>query len=194
MTAEVRDDRHQPGGSTLRVLIAVHGYEPAEWGPATCRALSMWASPTVRVLAVLDPPSPPFTSLIPPARRAYHGALAEWGRQETARVQRVVDRVLQVLPSAPEVVRVPASHGDTGRTIAEYAGRWPADLIVVAAPAPGAWSWLLPGAVHERVVRNASCPVLIMPQPGAPGRRARFLAGPRGILAGRWNVTANRGA
>jgi len=62
----------------LRVLLAVHGHEPTEWTQAVCRVVSGWTNASVRVLGVVDVPSPPFTSLLPPpgasmTRHGVHG-------------------------------------------------------------------------------------------------------------------------
>jgi nucleotide-binding universal stress UspA family protein len=145
----------------LRVLIAVHGYEPRGWAEETCRLVSTWACPSVRVLGVLDVPSPPFTSLIGPARRAYAAARAQWTEIERVRLEGPIAAVRAGLPGQAEIVRTPTSGGDLARTIAEQAHAWPADLVVVGAPAPEFRSWLRTGPVHERLVRFASCAVLV---------------------------------
>ena len=145
----------------LRVLIAVHGYEPLGWAEETCRLLSTWACPSVRVLAVLGVPSPPFSSLTGAARRAYGAARAQWTEIERVRLEGPIAGLRGGLPGQAEVVRTPTSGGDLARTIAEQARAWPADLVVVGAPAPGFRSWLRTGPVHERLVRFASCAVLV---------------------------------
>jgi nucleotide-binding universal stress UspA family protein len=62
------------------------------------------------------------------------------------------------------VIWVPVSYGDPGRTIAEHARAWTADVVLMAM-SPAAGPWL--GAVHDRVVRSARCPVLLIPAPAA---------------------------
>ncbi len=151
-----------------RVLLAVHGGEPDGWGRETYRTVALWSKPSIRILAVLAVPSPPFTSLIPPAARMYRAARAAWRDIEEKRVQRVIDELAPMLPGAGDVVWAPVSHGDAGRTIAEHARAWAADVLLMAVtPAAGLWF----RAVHERVVRHAGCPVLLTPGPGA-GREA----------------------
>jgi nucleotide-binding universal stress UspA family protein len=194
MTSDTVRNRHESGAATLRVLVGIHGYEPAGWARDARRAVSAWTSTTVRVLAVLDVPAPPFTSVIPPARRAYHAARAEWGRCQEARVQGVIDEFLDVFPCPVETVRVAASQGDPGRTIAEHAKHWPADVVVVAAPELRATSWLWPGRVHEQVVRRVSCAVLVTPPPRTRRERPRLRVVPRSIVSWRRAVAANRGA
>jgi nucleotide-binding universal stress UspA family protein len=189
------DDRSDVTDAPRRVLIAVHGREPARWEEQVRLTLRRWPQAAVRVLAVTDVPSPPWTSLIPPARRAHAASRAAWRRIEEAAVgQRVEDVLAPLLPAAPEVVWARASHADPGRTIAEQAAAWAADLIVVGADRVGGLRrWLL-GSIHERVVGHACCAVLITPpgQPGAALRtghspvssRGAALGGPRAAAAG----------
>ena len=170
MTAVTPVTSYEPArlGEATRVLLAVHGGEPEGWARETRRTVALWVKPAVRILAVLAVPCPPFTSLIPPAARLYRAARAAWHDAEEKRVQRVIDDVAPALPGIPEVVWVPVAYGDAGRTIAEHARAWPADVLVMAVT-PTAGFWL--GAVHDRVIRHAGCPVLLTPGPGA-GREA----------------------
>jgi nucleotide-binding universal stress UspA family protein len=151
-----------------RILLAVHGGEPAGWGAETRQALAMWAQPWIRILAVLAVPSPPFTSLIPPAARRYRAARAAWQDAEEKRVQRVIDELMPALPGEPDIAWTLVSYGDPGRAIAEHARAWAADVLLMAVtPSPVLWL----GTVHDRVVRHARCPVLLTPVPAA-GREA----------------------
>jgi nucleotide-binding universal stress UspA family protein len=159
MTAVLSDVREvRPGPA--RVLIAVHGGEPAGWAPAASRVVSLWTRPSIRILAVVAVPCPPFTSLIPPAARMYRAARATWETAERRRVQRVIDDVARVLPGDADIAWLPVSYADPGRAIAEHARRWAADALLIAA-SPAAGPWL--GAVHHRVLRRAGCPVLVTP-------------------------------
>ena len=175
MTAGVTTEDHR-SPVPLRVLIAVHGYESPGWAEETCRLVSGWACPSVRVLGVLDVPTPPFTSLTGPARRAYGAARAQWTEIERARLEGPIAALLPGLPRQAEVVRTPTHRGDLARTIAEQARAWPADLVVVGAPAPGFRSWLRTGPVHERLVRFASCAVLVTAPSHVPLRGFRRLS------------------
>jgi nucleotide-binding universal stress UspA family protein len=159
VTSDARDRQRQ----ATRVLLAIHGGEPAGWGREAPRVVTRWARPSVRILAVVVAPCPPFTSLIPPTARMYRAARTAWEDVERARVQRVVDEIAPALPAGHELVWAPVSYGDLGRAIAEHARMWAADVLLMAA-APAAGPWL--GTVRDRVVRRARCPVLVTPLTG----------------------------
>ena len=151
-----------------RVLIVVHGHEPAGWIEEACRAVSLWVNPLVRVIAIPDVPSPPFTSLTSFARRAFDEARREWTTEEETRVQGVIDQMIPLLPDSVEVAWVHPRKGNFVAPILDQVGAWSADVIVLAAPAPGIRSRLSPGPIVERLLHHANCAVLIPPvQKGA---------------------------
>jgi nucleotide-binding universal stress UspA family protein len=183
-------DHHRSAGA-VRVLLAVHGGEAAGWGLEAGRVVATWSAPAVRVVAVVDLPRPPFTSLLPAASRRHHASREAWRRVEQERLRRLLDDLTPTLPGTPDVAWVEAAHSDPGRAIAEYAATWGADVVLVgAAPAPGPWL----GAVHERLIRHAPCPVLVTPVPVAPRRRARVPAPARALARGGQGVTAGQEA
>lgn len=161
----------------MRVLIAVHGHEAAGWADELSRALPSLSDAVVRVLVALDVPTPPFTSLTPTARRLHRAALASWRRLEEDRTRRSLDKLLAVLPAGVEIIRAPASHADPARAIADHADEWRADLVALGTHAPRPLSRLLFGAVHERVVRHATCAVLVVsPRATAPACRKQTVS------------------
>ena len=191
----VIEDCHQPAGAPMRVLLAVHGYEPSGWEAEACRVVAKFGRATVCVLTMLEVPCPAFTSLTPLAAHAYRGARAAWTRREATRVQGVIDQMVPLLARDAEVVRVPSAQGDLARTIAEQVDEWPADVVVVGAPPPGVRRWLWPGHVHERVLRRLPCAVMVIPPPAvALGGTTQRAVLPRRILPGRRPVAASRGA
>src|SRR5262245_27090808 len=107
-----------------KILIAVHGYEPPGWAEEVVRVLSPADTSLARVVVVLDVPSPPFTSLLPAARRYYGGARAEWRRLAEERTRRSVEALSSVLGRVPDVVQVLAGHADTAQPIVEHAITW----------------------------------------------------------------------
>jgi nucleotide-binding universal stress UspA family protein len=154
-----------------RVLIAVHGFEPASWAADAARTISMWRCHELRLLIVPCAPAPPFTSLTPIARRAYADARTAWRLEEERRLERIVAECKRQLSGEVDVVRAPSLQGDLAATIASHAGEWPADVVVVGAPEPSFRAWLWPGPVHQRVVLRAPCAVLVLPAPAGPSLR-----------------------
>jgi nucleotide-binding universal stress UspA family protein len=153
----------------LKILIAIHGYEPDGWTEGVRPALAPNPSALLRVLVVDEPPPPGFTSLLPAARRRYAGAVRMWRELAVAARRRSLDELLPRLPHPPEVVHTACARGDAARTIAEHAAAWPAHMIVVGRDAqPGLSRGLLP-PVHERLVRKASCVIVVAPAaPSSP--------------------------
>ena len=157
----------------MRVLLAVHGGETAGWGLEARRVLAGWSAPCVRVLAVVNVPRPSFTSLLPAAERRYRAACDAWQRLESERLQRLLDDLTPLLPAGADVAWARSAQADPGRTIAEHAATWSADVVLIGA-APAAGPWL--GAVHEHLIRHAPCPVLVTPAALPPRRTARVPA------------------
>jgi nucleotide-binding universal stress UspA family protein len=189
------EEHHQRDGAPMRVLLAVHGYEPPGWAPEACRVVAKFGHAVVRVLAVLDVPCPAFTSLTPQAARAYGEARDAWTRDEEVRIQGVLDRMARCLPRGADVVRIPSRRGDLAGTIAEYASEWAVDVAVVGAPPPGVRRWFWPGPVHERVLRRLPCAVMVIPPPAeSSGSPARRIAAPRMLRPWRRPAAASQGA
>jgi hypothetical protein len=161
---------------SLRVLVAVHGFEPAGWAGEACRLVSRWDGACVRLLAVLDVPRPPFTSLTGPARAAYAGARARWTEIERLRLQPSIDGLVAALPFHAEVVYV-AGHDDLAHVIDGASRAWPADIVVVG-PATRRRAWTRPGALCARLVARTRCTVVVVTPPAAagPDRRAPVVA------------------
>lgn len=174
------ESQHQ-NTAPLRVLLAVHGHEPTEWAPAVCRVVSGWTNASVRVLGVVDIPSPPFTSLLPPARRFYDAARSAWGRDGEPRVRAAVDRLATTLGRTVEMECRDSSPRGLADTIADDARGWAADVIVVAASPPMSRSWLCHGPVHERLLCLGICAVLAVPAVSEPRPTGRLVRLPRAI-------------
>ena len=175
-----------------KVLIAMHGYEPQGWADDVVRALPSTDKSLVRVLVVLDTPSPPFTSLIPAARRRYRTALAEWRRLATARTQPSLETLRTGLGRSPEVVHAHARAVDPGRVIVEHARAWGAEVIIIGRDMRSRLSRALLAAAHERVVNGAPCPVLVTP--AERGARAAALVLERPDLGQRSPAALQGGA
>lgn len=165
-----------PDRSSTRVLIAVHGYEPPGWAAEVARAVLRAGHDLVQVAAVLDLPQPPFTSLLPAARRLHGGAVAAWRRAEMDRLRGFVETAVAGLATAPDVVHLETRRADPGGTIAAHASAWAADVIVVGRDTRSRIWRLLFGAVHERVLRHAPCAVFVAGAEDAAVRRHSSVA------------------
>jgi nucleotide-binding universal stress UspA family protein len=147
--------------SLTRVLVAVHGYEPAGWARQAARSVQRAGADQVRIAAVLDVPQPPFTSLLPAARRRYGGAVAAWRHGERERLQTTIDALTAALGAAPPVVHLEARRSDPGRALAEHAAEWGADAVVVGRDTRSRLWHLLFGAADQDLLRHAPCAVLV---------------------------------
>ena len=142
------------------ILIAIHGHESDRWADDVHLALRSMPDARIRVLIVDEPAPAGFTSLLPPARRRYAAAVHHARALATETRRRRLDALLARLPARPEVLHA-ACEVDEGHTIAAHAARWPAQVVVVGrdtrTPLP---RWVL-AAIHERVVREAPCAVIV---------------------------------
>jgi nucleotide-binding universal stress UspA family protein len=159
----------------LKILIAIHGHEPEGWTDDVRVALTPSPDAVIRVLVVGEPAAAGFTSLLPVARRRYADALRLARALATDSRRRRLEALLAHLSAPPEVVHT-ACDTDEGRTIAGHAAAWPAHIVVVGrdarTPLP---RWLVP-AIHERVVRDAPCAVIVAaPLPRRSRRLGRGL-------------------
>ena len=152
----------------IRVLVTVHGYEPDGWAREVPRSIAVHAPTELRVLVIEDVPPVAFTSLLPPARHRFQTALAASRRADHEAVLATVTEILMALPVRPKVLNVRTRRSDLGRTIVDHAAHWPAHVIIVGRDARPRLHRTVLGAVHERVVRLASCAVLVTPAPAAP--------------------------
>ncbi len=177
------DDRNRSGDVPVRVLLAVHGHEPAEWAIRACRLVSEWRDARVRVLALVDVTCPPFTSLISPARRLYAAARSAWINDEERRTEEAVDRVLRALSRPVEVVRDRSSAEGRARTIVRHAMTWAADVVVVATPISMTQWWVWPRPVQQDVPREVACAVLAIPPATVPRSTGRRFSLPRTVAS-----------
>jgi nucleotide-binding universal stress UspA family protein len=151
----------------VKILIALHGHEPDGWIEEVRVALTPNPAAHIRVLVVEEPRPAGFTSVLPAARRRYAAAVHQARALATDARRRRLEALLARLPVRPELVHA-ACERDEGQTIAAHAAAWPASIVVVGrdarTPLP---RWLL-AAIHERVVGDAPCAVIVA---GAPSRR-----------------------
>lgn len=87
--------------------------------------------------------------------------LAFQRRSHTEALQRLRELVADKLPGVPRV-HAKLHGGHPVRTIVDFARRSKADLIIMGSHGRGGMKRALVGSVAERVVRHASCPVLVV--------------------------------
>ena len=160
----------------VKILIAVHGHEPAGWVREVPRLVAAHGFALLRLLMVLDVPPVAFTSLLPAARRRFNAALAETRRLEEQRVSATVGELINALPFPPEVRRLRVWQSDAGRGIVAHAALWPADVVIVGRDGRSRLQRAALAPVHERVVRLAECAVLVAPAPAPVASRPRVRA------------------
>ena len=85
-------------------------------------------------------------------------------REDVDVTQRLSDASAPAGSDVPVIIASIA--GDPAEEILAYARRHPIDLVVVGTHGRSGFSRMLLGSVADRVVRGASCPVLMVP-PGA---------------------------
>jgi nucleotide-binding universal stress UspA family protein len=156
--ADTRSISPNPG----RLLISIHGHEPPGWARDVCRAVPSGTG-LIRLLVVLDVAAPPFTSLLPAARRRYRAALAARERHEEERSRPLLEELRAALPGPLEVIRLAARRADPARAIGEHAREWGADVVMVGRDTRSRLWHALFGAVHERVVQFTPCAVFVTP-------------------------------
>ena len=156
----------------LKILIAIHGHELEDWIDEVRRALVPTSTALVRVLVVDEPPPAGFTSLLPAARRRYAAAVRMYREIAAAERRRRLDDLIPRLPTRPQVIHTVHDHRGAGRTIAMHASNWPAHVVVVGRDGRSPLSrWLL-SSIHECVVREAPCTVVVVPASAASGAAA----------------------
>jgi len=89
---------------------------------------------------------------------------------ETAVTQLLADAAASAGPDVQ--VKVSATGGHPAQEILRYAARQSVDLIVLGAHGRSGVSRILLGGVAERVLREARCPVLVVPPGSVPGSTA----------------------
>jgi nucleotide-binding universal stress UspA family protein len=151
----------------LKAVIATDGSEPAI--RAARRAVRLFAPETdVLLLAVAD--APPLPTVSPQSLMG--GSVANpdaieqvrnAGRSEAEHALRATNEALQ--PEIDELrLRVDPrlADGDPARIICEVAEQVGADVVVVGSRGLGFAKRAVLGSVSTHVVRNASCPVLVV--------------------------------
>jgi nucleotide-binding universal stress UspA family protein len=111
-------------------------------------------------------------------------ALSPGGDAETMAVRTAIRQKTELWAREAEAAGLNAGTivevGDPAREILDWATRLPADVIVMGTHGASGFEHLMLGSVTERVLRNATCPVLTVP----PRAHARASLPPKRIVCG----------
>ncbi|ACC70323.1 universal stress protein [Paraburkholderia phymatum] len=143
-----------------RILVALDGSDTASRALDIALDLAAEHGAHVLPLYVIDVPAiaygvPGFDPSI------IRDAFEEEGKRITSDASaRIATRSVA---GAPRVVEVAAPGEDVAHRINEMAHEWHADLIVMGTHGRRGFRRMVLGSVAERVLRGASCPVLMIP-------------------------------
>lgn len=155
------------------IFLATDGSVSARFAQA--QILSMrWRPPVhVTVMTAMEVPHPPFTSLIPPARRAFDHALAVLHKDAEVHAGEVLDKARLDLERHLPSVATRMHPGYAGPTVVDMARKCRVDLVAVGSRGQGVYKGFLLGSVSAYVAQHAHCPVMIVKTP--PKTERRFL-------------------
>jgi nucleotide-binding universal stress UspA family protein len=157
----------------IHIFYATDGSVSARFAQAQILSLP-WRPPAhVTVMTAMEVPHPPFTSVIPPARRAFHAALAVLHQDAEDHATEVLDKARLDLEGQVDSVATRMHLGYAGPTIVDMARACRVDLVAVGSRGLGMYKGFLLGSVSDYVAQHAHCPVLVVKT--APKRDRRFL-------------------
>lgn len=156
---------------SLHIFFATDGSIAARFAQAQILTLP-WRTPVhVTVMTAMEVPHPPFTSLIPAARRAYDSALYTLRKDAEAEATELLAGTRRALESHVASIGTRAHPGQAGPTIVETACACRADLVVVGSRGLGPYKGFLLGSVSNHVAQHTRCSVLVAKTPPAGQRR-----------------------
>jgi nucleotide-binding universal stress UspA family protein len=143
----------------VKILLATDG---SKFSDAAAQAVVAQARPSdteVRVLHILEPPSPTASR----ETAGYDPALdADWWKIEKKLAGELVEGTAERLRSAGLNVEAAVEEGDPKSKILDTAKHWGADLIVLGSHGRKGLVHFLVGSVSEAVARHAKCSVEIV--------------------------------
>lgn len=151
----------------MKVVCAVDGSEFSRWGVEALEALAAQEPESVTLLHVVDVPSTTKArrKTLTVEKRA-HSAMEQAGDQILQRMERVSAVALGQAATGPHTkIQRAVVHGPVARTIATYAKRHRADLIIIGSRGASDIRGFLLGSVSRRVAAIAPCPVLVVKKP-----------------------------
>ncbi len=148
-------------------VVAIDGSANALAAARWLAALPLDRGVRVHLVAVAERPRYP-SSAPGVIRPQLNAAIEEMVRERTQELEKALGSVAGEFASVPATVERTAAVGNPADAIVAAAETARADLVVVGARGLGTFERVLLGSVSERVLHNASCPVLVVRSgPGA---------------------------
>jgi nucleotide-binding universal stress UspA family protein len=150
----VRDDEHERGYLTGRILLAVDGSEEASAAARTAVELADRTDSELHVVHVGE-----VTPVAHPERRGYHARYEELQEQARRLLEEQVD---EVESAGGTVSRAHLRMGRPDEEIVVLAEEMGAGLIATGSRGLGGMRRALMGSASDSIVRHAHCPVLVV--------------------------------
>lgn len=151
----------------MRIVCAVDGSEHSQWGVQALEALASREPEHVVLLHVVDKPAlQAAQNKNPVAVKRALAAMEKAGAlvlREAARSARVA--LGQAATGSRTTIQTVLTHGPLAQTIAKYAKRLKADLILMGSRGLSDIQGFLLGSVSRQVVSSAACSVMVVKQP-----------------------------
>jgi nucleotide-binding universal stress UspA family protein len=142
----------------MKIVLAIDGSEFSEAAVQAVIARAQPQNTEIRVLNVVEPPSPMAASQTP----GYDPSIdADWWADEKEQAEFLVEKTAELLRSKGLTVTCAVKEGDPKSEILDTARNWGADLIVLGSHGRKGLLRFLTGSVSEAVARHAGCSVEI---------------------------------
>ncbi len=143
-----------------KILCSTDFSEPSHLGIEAANELAMNYSAELLIISVIIPLYPVGAPGIPPAYKVENHY--EEMEQYTSRKMEQLEK--EKISTGVKVQKFIA-HGNAADEIVKRAEREKVDLIVIATHGWTGWRRFIFGSVTEKVLRLATCPVLVIPEP-----------------------------
>jgi nucleotide-binding universal stress UspA family protein len=149
----------------MNILFALHESSVVEGGLREIQNRADVSNTTVRLITALD-------KFVPPAATLWYdgaGSTDDARDQVKARAEFWLDEIAQRFRSAGIRTEAFVRDGHPKTVILEEARAWPADLIMIGSHSHSILSTLVLGDITQEVLRDAPCPVEVIPQDNSAG-------------------------
>jgi nucleotide-binding universal stress UspA family protein len=141
----------------MKILLAIDGSGPSHSAVEEVAQRS-WPSPsTVRILAVIQPYTPPATEIV-----LASATLEEIRQRQTQEAEQLTREAAERIAAPGLSVETAVREGDPRTAIVDVADEWLADLIVLGSHGRTGLTRLVMGSVAQAVVAHAHCSVEVV--------------------------------